>query len=271
MVARSEYAVSHVTTFSAWTIEHTIPSELDAGHHVLDELLARLEAEDWTSRDMFGIRLALEEAVVNAIKHGNRLDKTKQVHVMCKSTADKIWIKVTDQGPGFDPEAVPDCTDPEHIDVPNGRGIMLMRNFMSRVEYNARGQCGGDGEAAQRDQLAAARRPQTALERARPIPLQATACFSPLLAFPGHRMRPGARACAWRFCLRGDAGGVPGRRGAGRRVSLRGLRQLGRRLRAQRSGRDYYPDRQAAEGREGRGLSSRSGRMAGDSPAAAKL
>ena len=54
--------------FPAWTIEHTIQSELDAGHRVLEELLTRLESEAWSSRDMFGLRLALEEAVVNAIK-----------------------------------------------------------------------------------------------------------------------------------------------------------------------------------------------------------
>jgi serine/threonine-protein kinase RsbW len=124
---------------AAWTIDRTIPSELDAGHKVLEELLARLGAENWNSRDIFGIRLALEEAVVNAIKHGNRLDANKQVHVICKSTPEKIWIKVSDEGPGFDPDAVPDCTDEEHIDSPNGRGIMLMRNFMSHVEYN---ECG---------------------------------------------------------------------------------------------------------------------------------
>src|SRR5262245_59310328 len=117
--------------FPAWTLEHTIASELAAGHRVLEELLAKLSAENWTSRDMFGIRLALEEAVVNAIKHGNRLDKSKQVHVHCRSTIDGIFIRIADQGQGFDPEAVPDCTDPEHIDCPNGRGIMLMRNFMS--------------------------------------------------------------------------------------------------------------------------------------------
>jgi serine/threonine-protein kinase RsbW len=125
--------------FSTWTIEHTIQSEMDAGHRVLEELLSKLAGEDWSSRDMFGIRLALEEAVVNAIKHGNRLDKNKQVHVVCKSTAEGVWIRISDQGQGFNPEGVPDCTDSAHIDAPNGRGIMLMRNFMSRVEYNALG------------------------------------------------------------------------------------------------------------------------------------
>ncbi|MEX0977633.1 MAG: ATP-binding protein [Pirellulales bacterium] len=123
----------------AWTFERTIASDLNQGHQVLDELLARFHSEGWNSRDIFGIRLALEEAVVNAIKHGNCLDCNKQVQVECRSTPDKIWIKVSDQGQGFDPAAVPDCTDDEHIDSPNGRGIMLMRNFMNRVEYNKKG------------------------------------------------------------------------------------------------------------------------------------
>ncbi len=124
---------------AAWTYEQTIPSELHEGHRVLEELLSRLQSEGWDSRQIFGIRLALEEAVVNAIKHGNCLDCQKQVHVICQSTSDKIWIKVSDQGQGFNPQEVPDCTDAQHIDRPNGRGIMLMRNFMSRVEYNKKG------------------------------------------------------------------------------------------------------------------------------------
>jgi serine/threonine-protein kinase RsbW len=125
--------------FSAWTIEHTISSDLSAGQRVLDEVLSKIGCEGWSPRDLFGIRLALEEAVVNAIKHGNRLDRDKQVHVVCRSTCDGLWMRVADQGSGFNPEAVPDCTDPAHIDAPNGRGIMLMRNYMSRVEYNAAG------------------------------------------------------------------------------------------------------------------------------------
>jgi serine/threonine-protein kinase RsbW len=123
----------------SWTFQRTIASDLNQGHQVLDELLARFDGEGWNSRDIFGIRLALEEAVVNAIKHGNCLDCNKQVQVECRSTPDKIWIKVSDQGQGFDPAVVPDCTDDEHIDSPNGRGIMLMRNFMTRVEYNTKG------------------------------------------------------------------------------------------------------------------------------------
>jgi serine/threonine-protein kinase RsbW len=124
---------------SPWTLDRTIPSELAAGHEILEELLSRLTNEGWTPRDLFGIRLALEEAVVNAIKHGNCLDRNKQVHVVFESTEEKIYVRVADQGNGFCPDAVPDCTDAAHIDCPNGRGIMLMRNYMTRVEYNEAG------------------------------------------------------------------------------------------------------------------------------------
>jgi serine/threonine-protein kinase RsbW len=122
-----------------WTIERALPSERGAARRILDELLNRFETENWTPRDLFGIRLALEEAIVNAIKHGNRLDPAKRVHVICKSSASKIWIKISDEGPGFNPAKVPDCTDPERLAVPTGRGIMLMRNYMTRVEYNVTG------------------------------------------------------------------------------------------------------------------------------------
>ena len=67
------------------------------------------------------------------------MDKDKHVHVVCRSTPEGIWIEISDQGMGFNPELVPDCTDDAHIDAPNGRGILLMRNYMTRVEYNQTG------------------------------------------------------------------------------------------------------------------------------------
>ena len=102
-------------------------------------MLERLAEHQWTAHDIFSVRLALEEAIVNAIKHGNRLDANKHVHVLCKVSAELMWAQITDQGPGFDPEEVPDCTDDENLDRPSGRGIMLMRCYMSRVEYNDAG------------------------------------------------------------------------------------------------------------------------------------
>ena len=57
----------------------------------------------------------------------------------CVSTREKVWIRVADQGQGFKPEEVPDCTAPDRIEACNGRGIMLMRNFMSSVDYSDAG------------------------------------------------------------------------------------------------------------------------------------
>jgi serine/threonine-protein kinase RsbW len=122
-----------------WVTEQKLASSIDAGHHFIAEVLARLEAEQWTSHDIFGVHLALEEAVVNAIKHGNKLDQTKHVRVSCKIAADRFWINIADEGQGFDLNAVPDCTDEEHLQMPNGRGLLLMRCYMNHVEYNAHG------------------------------------------------------------------------------------------------------------------------------------
>ena len=54
---------------------------------------------------------------------------------------ERLWIQIRDEGAGFNPEEVPDPTDPDHLEIPSGRGIMLMRAFMTRVEYNDLGNC----------------------------------------------------------------------------------------------------------------------------------
>ena len=123
----------------AWALDQHIPSERGAGQSIIEHVLDRLAEHQWTAHDIFSVRLALEEAIVNAIKHGNRLDANKHVHVLCRISTELMWAQITDQGAGFDPEEVPDCTEPENLDRPSGRGIMLMRCYMSRVEYNDAG------------------------------------------------------------------------------------------------------------------------------------
>lgn len=122
-----------------WTCEKTIPSDAAAGKVVLDEVIKQLEAGAWQEMDVFGIHLSIEEAIVNAIKHGNKYDQKKHVRVACKVSEDCVRVEIEDQGEGFDPSKVPDCTLDDRLDVPSGRGLMLMRNFMSLVEYSERG------------------------------------------------------------------------------------------------------------------------------------
>ena len=120
-------------------VEQSIPSDVLAGRDVMERLLAELEAVDWIQEELFGVHLAVEEALVNAIRHGNKEDANKQVRVLCKMTANRLCIEIEDEGTGFTPEEVPDCTEEENLEVPSGRGIMLMRSFMTRVEYNDQG------------------------------------------------------------------------------------------------------------------------------------
>ena len=117
----------------------SIASETSLGREVQERIISVLENRAYSDRDVFGVRLALEEALVNAIKHGNGMDPAKQVQIDCRFDDDGVRIVIEDEGPGFDVTAVPDPTAEENLDKPGGRGIMLMRSFMSHVEYNELG------------------------------------------------------------------------------------------------------------------------------------
>jgi serine/threonine-protein kinase RsbW len=102
---------------------------------VLDELLHELEMRHWLRQDIFCIHLAVHEALVNAIKHGNQDNQQKSVHVTAQISPKIFHVEITDQGSGFDPQSLPDPTDCNHLECPGGRGVLLMRAFMSRVSY----------------------------------------------------------------------------------------------------------------------------------------
>lgn len=114
----------------------SIPSDTAAGQQLQEEIISRLEQLEFPTRDLFGIRLALEEALVNAIKHGNRFDPNKRVKVLYRLSRETIRIEIEDEGEGFNPADVPDPTEDENLERPCGRGIMLMRHFLDVVDYN---------------------------------------------------------------------------------------------------------------------------------------
>jgi serine/threonine-protein kinase RsbW len=122
-----------------WQCETVIPSRPAAAQAALDQLIAELARNGWSCREVFRVRLAVEEALVNAIKHGNCEDPSKQIQVGFCLCSDLVRIEIVDEGRGFDPTVLPDCTDEEHLHEPCGRGVMLMRSLMSRVEFGVPG------------------------------------------------------------------------------------------------------------------------------------
>jgi serine/threonine-protein kinase RsbW len=112
------------------------PAEVQA---IQDHIESQLKQHDFDDRDIFSIRLALEEALVNAIKHGNQLDRTKKVHIQCAIKPDRFEIGIVDEGPGFDPEDVPDPLCEENLERPCGRGLFLIRHYMTDVTYHPPG------------------------------------------------------------------------------------------------------------------------------------
>ncbi|MFH1731185.1 MAG: ATP-binding protein [Planctomycetota bacterium] len=87
----------------------------------------------------FDIKLATQEAVVNAAEHGNHYDGGKWVHICCETSDSAVTVTVCDEGPGFDPRCVPDPTLPENIFREGGRGVFLMRNLCDDVCFNDKG------------------------------------------------------------------------------------------------------------------------------------
>jgi len=123
-----------IAQFDVW-----IPNITETAREVQERIIGLMEQNAWPMRECFGVRLALEEAMVNAIKHGNRMEPDKQVYIACELTVDEIKVVIEDQGEGFRLEDVPDPTEDENLENPGGRGIMLIRSFMNGAIYNERG------------------------------------------------------------------------------------------------------------------------------------
>jgi serine/threonine-protein kinase RsbW len=96
-------------------------------------LLRAVEERRYDRTSVFAIRLALEEALNNAFKHGNKGDPRKTVRMECRVDPNIVVIDIEDQGEGFDPDSVPDPTEQENVEIPSGRGLTLMRAFMTEV------------------------------------------------------------------------------------------------------------------------------------------
>jgi serine/threonine-protein kinase RsbW len=117
-------------------LEFAIPSNFEQGREVQQRVLDAVQRHGFSGQPFFAIKLALEEALVNAIKHGNRLDPKKQVRVEVEISPDRFRIGIEDEGPGFDRGGVPDPTSEENLEKCSGRGILLMESYMTRVAWD---------------------------------------------------------------------------------------------------------------------------------------
>lgn len=102
-------------------------------------VLSKLKANKFNQDDIFAVHLALEEAFLNAVKHGNKSDPSKEVKIDCSVGSDKVEISMADDGRGFDPDVVPDPRYGENLYKFEGRGLFLIRAYMHEVDFNEQG------------------------------------------------------------------------------------------------------------------------------------
>ena len=124
------------TTTSYSLVVESKPSEVV---RVCDEVTARLKEKGFGKDDMFAVHLTLEEAFLNAVRHGNKMDHSKTIKVDFSVSKEKLEISITDQGEGFKPDNIADPRFGENLFKPGGRGLLLMNSYMDMVKYNEQG------------------------------------------------------------------------------------------------------------------------------------
>ena len=117
-----------------------VPNDRSAIDQTGEAILERLESLGYSKASIFAIKLAYEEAITNAFRHGHAdLSEDLPVTVDYEIDADSVMIAVEDQGPGYAIDDVPDPTLDENLTIPSGRGLMLMRSYMTEVRHNRAG------------------------------------------------------------------------------------------------------------------------------------
>jgi serine/threonine-protein kinase RsbW len=120
-------------------IQVSIPSDFTAARGVQERICKEVQNHGFAAEAVFAVRLALEEAMINAIKHGNKLDPAKQVHINATIDSTQAEITIEDEGPGFKRKKVPDPTRRENLEKCSGRGILLMESYMNSVSWSKNG------------------------------------------------------------------------------------------------------------------------------------
>ena len=113
-----------------------IPSRLELVPRAISTILSKLKNGVYDGESIFYLKLSLEEAITNAIRHGNKLNPALSVDITIEEHPGSISITVQDEGAGFDYAHTPDPTRHENLKKTSGRGVFLIRNLMDEVRYS---------------------------------------------------------------------------------------------------------------------------------------
>lgn len=120
-------------------IEFELPSTIALMHIVLEYLLKRVEKLGVVKSEQSNLYVALDEAFVNAVKHGNKYNADKLVRISASVSTKEARFTIEDEGEGFDVNKIPDPLDPENLFKTSGRGVLFIYNIMDEVVYNEKG------------------------------------------------------------------------------------------------------------------------------------
>ena len=120
-------------------IEFEVPSVISLMHSILDYLMKRVEKVGVINPETSNLFVALDEAFVNAVKHGNKFDATKLVRITADVSPEEARFTIEDEGDGFNVAEIPDPLDPQNLFKTSGRGVLFIYNIMDEVRYNERG------------------------------------------------------------------------------------------------------------------------------------
>jgi CheY-like chemotaxis protein len=134
-------------------IDFELPSDVTLMNGVLQYLVERLAKLGVIKPERSNLFVALDEAFVNAVKHGNKNDPAKLVRITAELSTKEARFTIEDEGDGFNVQEIPDPRDPENLFKTSGRGVLLIYNIMDEVYYNDRG-----------NRLTMVKRPEESLE-----------------------------------------------------------------------------------------------------------
>lgn len=120
-------------------IEFEIPSAISPMQSILDYLMKRVEKVGVVRPEKSNLFIALDEAFVNAVKHGNKFNAQKLVRISAEISAQEARFTIEDEGEGFDVNTIPNPLEPENLCKSSGRGVLFIYNIMDEVKYNERG------------------------------------------------------------------------------------------------------------------------------------